>query len=135
MDSNQTSGSYPRQGEIYLSRALRQLGDTKKRPVVVVSMNTRDELSDSVIVVPFTSEIAGGENPTRILIAAGEGGWETDSLAVCENVSAISPVFDIFCVPSPEGLGTQKISRVPWDKSTAGDIELAQNLSGTRSIR
>jgi len=118
MDSNQTSGSYPSQGEIYLSRALRQLGDTKKRPVVVVSMNTRDELSDSVIVVPFTSEIAGGENPTRILIAAGEGGWETDSLAVCENVSAISPV-----------------CRVPWDKSTAGDIALAQNLSGTRSIR
>ncbi|MEG4167046.1 MULTISPECIES: hypothetical protein [unclassified Microcoleus] len=37
MDSNSTGKTYPRQGEIYLSRALRQLGDTKKRPVAVVS--------------------------------------------------------------------------------------------------
>lgn len=41
MDSNSTGKTYPRQGEIYLSRALRQLGDTKKRPVVVVSPDIR----------------------------------------------------------------------------------------------
>ncbi|MBC6474425.1 MAG: hypothetical protein GDA48_17765 [Hormoscilla sp. GM102CHS1] len=29
----------------------------------------------------------------------------------------------------PEGLGTQKISRVPWDKSTTGDIEKPCSVS------
>ena len=81
MESNSIRGDYPRQGEIYLSRALRQLGDTKKRPVVVISLNVRNELSDSVIVVPFTSNLTGVNNPTRILIAAGEGGLQADSLS------------------------------------------------------
>ncbi|MEP6542734.1 type II toxin-antitoxin system PemK/MazF family toxin [Microcoleus vaginatus GB1-A2] len=85
MDSNSTAKTYPRQGEIYLSRALRQLGDTKKRPVVVVSPDIRNEFTDSVIVVPFTSNLAGVENPTRVLIPADEGGLQADSLAVCEK--------------------------------------------------
>lgn len=93
MDSNSTANTYPRQSEIYLSRALRQLGDTKKRPVVVVSPDIRNELTDSVIVVPFTSNLAGVENPTRVLIPAGEGGLQSDSLAVCENVSALRQIF------------------------------------------
>ena len=93
MDSNSTAKTYPRPGEIYLSRALRQLGDTKKRPVVVVSPDIRNELTDSVIVVPFTSNLAGVENPTRVFIPAGEGGLQADSLAVCENVSALRQTF------------------------------------------
>ena len=93
MDSNSTAKTYPRQGEIYLSRALRQLGDTKKIPVVVVSPDIRNELTDSVIVVPFTSNRQGVENPTRVLIPAGEGGLQADSLAVCENVSALRQTF------------------------------------------
>ncbi|MEG5034645.1 type II toxin-antitoxin system PemK/MazF family toxin [Microcoleus sp. AT3-D2] len=93
MDSNSTAKTYPRQGEIYISRALRQLGDTKKRPVVVVSPDIRNEFTDSVIVVPFTSNRQGVENSTRVLIPAGEGGLQADSLAVCENVSALRQTF------------------------------------------
>ncbi|MEG3923338.1 MULTISPECIES: type II toxin-antitoxin system PemK/MazF family toxin [unclassified Microcoleus] len=93
MDSNSTGKTYPRQGEIYLSRALRQLGDTKKRPVVVVSPDIRNEFTDSVIVVPFTSNRQGVENPTGVLIPAGEGGLQADALAVCENVSALRQTF------------------------------------------
>lgn len=93
MDSNSITTNYPRQGEIYLSRALRQLGDTKKRPVVVVSPDIRNEFSDSVMVVPFTSNLTGVDNPTRILIPAGEGGLQADSLAVCENVSALRKTY------------------------------------------
>ncbi|MEG3934014.1 MULTISPECIES: type II toxin-antitoxin system PemK/MazF family toxin [unclassified Microcoleus] len=88
MDSNSTGKTYPRQGEIYLSRALRQLGDTKKIPVVVVSPDIRNEFTDSVIVVPFTSNLARVENPTRVLIPVGEGGLQADSLAVCKEPHA-----------------------------------------------
>ena len=59
--------NYPHQGEIYLIRALKTIGDTKKRPAVVVSINVRNQLSSSVLVVPLTSDLTGGEIPTRIL--------------------------------------------------------------------
>nr|WP_313898226.1 type II toxin-antitoxin system PemK/MazF family toxin [Nodosilinea sp. LEGE 07298] len=82
--------AYPLQGEIYLVRALRSLGDSKKRPVVVVSINLRNELSQTVLVVPFTSDLNRGETPTRILVVAGEGGLQADSLAICDNILAVS---------------------------------------------
>lgn len=85
--------SHPRQGEIYLIRALKTIGDTKKRLAVVVSINIRNQLSSSVLVVPFTSDLTSGETPTRILISTGEGGLLTDSLALCDNISAIRKVY------------------------------------------
>ena len=78
--------SYPRQGEVYLIRALKTLGDTKKRPAVVISMNVRNEFRENVLIVPFTSDLSGGESPTRISIPAGEGGLESASSALCDNV-------------------------------------------------
>jgi mRNA interferase MazF len=81
--------SFPRQGEIYLIKALRPLGDTKKRPGVVVSNNVRNELKNSVLIVPFTSDLTSGETLTRIELRASEGGLEADSLALCDNISAI----------------------------------------------
>ncbi|WP_008317710.1 type II toxin-antitoxin system PemK/MazF family toxin [Leptolyngbya sp. PCC 6406] len=81
--------SYPQQGQVYLIKALQSLGDTKKRPAVVVSMDLRNELSRTVLVVPFTSDVGSGETPTRILVPAGEGGLEMDSLAICDNILAI----------------------------------------------
>lgn len=85
--------SYPLQGQIYLIKALRNLGDTKKRPAVVVSINLRNELSQTVLVVHFTSAIDGGATPTRILLPAGEGGLDTDSLATCDNILAVRKAY------------------------------------------
>ncbi|WP_293192319.1 MULTISPECIES: type II toxin-antitoxin system PemK/MazF family toxin [unclassified Microcoleus] len=59
----------------------------------MVSPDIRNEFSDSVIVVPFTSNLTGVDNPNRILIPAGEGGLQADSLAVCENVSALRQTY------------------------------------------
>ncbi len=88
-----TEEKYPFQGEIYLIRALKTIGDTKKRPAVVVSLNIRNQLSSTVLVVPFTSNISSGETPTRILIKAGEGGLLSDSLALCDNISAVRQIY------------------------------------------
>ena len=71
---------------------MKALGDTKKRPAVVVSLNVRNQFSSSVLVVPFSSDLAGGITPTRILIPKGEGGLTKDSLALCDNVSAIRKI-------------------------------------------
>ena len=85
--------AYPQQGEVYLVRALRAIGDTKKRPVAVVSINSRNELSRTVLIIPFTSDLSGGETPTRILIPAGVGGLQSDSLAVCEQILAVQKTY------------------------------------------
>lgn len=85
--------SYPRQGEIYLIRALKTIGDTKKRPAVVVSINIRNKFSSSVLVVPCTSDLTSAATPTRILLKAGEGGLLTDSLALCDNISALRKIY------------------------------------------
>jgi mRNA interferase MazF len=87
------TSSYPRQGEVYLIRALKTLGDTKKRPAVVISMNVRNELRENVLIVPFTSDLTNGETPTRILIPTGEGGLESSSLALCDNISAVRKLY------------------------------------------
>jgi mRNA interferase MazF len=85
--------SYPRQGEVYLIKALKTLGDTKKRPAVVISMNVRNEFRENVLIVPFTSDLTSGETPTRILMTAGEGGLESASLALCDNISAVRKLY------------------------------------------
>ncbi|MEP6488539.1 type II toxin-antitoxin system PemK/MazF family toxin [Microcoleus vaginatus GB2-A3] len=87
------TAAYPRQGEVYLVRALRRIGDTKKRPVAVVSIDSRNELSRTVLIVPFTSDLRGGETPTRVFIPAGEGGLESDSLAVCEQIITVQKTY------------------------------------------
>lgn len=85
--------AYPRQGEVYLVRALKSIGDTKKRPAVVVSINTRNQFSNTVLIVPFTSNLTRGETPTRILVPSGEGGLETSSLATCDNILAVRKTY------------------------------------------
>lgn len=61
------------------------------RPVVVVSRDAINRSSPVVVVVPLT----GRENKNRILpshveLRAGEGGLDKDSVALCEQVRAIS---------------------------------------------
>ncbi|MEO0012488.1 MAG: hypothetical protein RLZZ535_877 [Cyanobacteriota bacterium] len=87
------ASSYPLQGEVYLIRALKTLGDTKKRPAVIISMNVRNELRENVLIVPFTSDLTNGETPTRILIPTGEGGLESASLVLCDNISAVRKLY------------------------------------------
>jgi mRNA interferase MazF len=87
------TNSYPRQGEIYLVKALKTLGDTKKRPAVIVSIDVRNQFKENVLIVPFTSDLTSGETPTRILIPAGEGRLEVASLALCDNISAVRKLY------------------------------------------
>lgn len=81
---------FPQQRSVYLCRALRQAGDTKKRPVVVVSLDVRNQYSSTVLVVPFSSDVEGSkENPCRVIVAVGEGGLERSSVAMCDVITSI----------------------------------------------
>lgn len=77
-----------RQGEIYLCKAIKSSGDTKKRPALVISENRRNQYSKTVLVVPFTSSVKQIA-PTRVLVPQGEGGLEHDSIAMCDRVTTV----------------------------------------------
>ena len=83
------SKDFPRQRQVYLSKALKQSGDTKKRPVVVVSIDIRNQYSSTVLVVPFSSDTSNAANPSRVLMRKGEGGLNLDSVAMCDVMTNI----------------------------------------------
>jgi mRNA interferase MazF len=86
-----------RRGDVFLanlgakedpSKGSEQAGT---RPVIIVSRDAINSNSPVVIVVPVT----GRENkktiyPSQQVLAAGDGGLRKDSVALCEQVRAIS---------------------------------------------
>ena len=95
-----STAHFPRQRQVYLSKALKQSGDTKKRPVVVVSIDIRHQYSSTVLVVPFSSDISQATNPSRTLIKQGEGGLNVDSVAMCDVLTCIKKQY---LEPEPYG--------------------------------
>ena len=95
-----STADFPKQRSVYLSKALKQSGDTKKRPVVVVSVDIRNQYSSTVLVVPFSSDISQAANPSRTLIKQGEGGLNIDSVAMCDVLTCISKQY---LEPKPYG--------------------------------
>lgn len=77
-------GSYPRRGEVWL---VEFPDDPKSRPALVVSPDVRNELANSVLAVPVTTNLRPG--PTHVPLPAGQGGLSHDSMARCENVSYV----------------------------------------------
>lgn len=84
-----TFNACPQRGDVYLVRAIKSIGDTKKRPSIIVSNNSQNQHGVSVIVVPLTRNLSGRSLETRVFIASGEGGTEADSLAACDRIMSV----------------------------------------------
>lgn len=65
----------------------RMPGESKRRPVVVLSPTRRNELAETVVVVPCSTTRRFG--PWHVDLDRGEGGLTAASVAKCEEVSAI----------------------------------------------
>ena len=74
--------TFPRRGEVWL---VEFPDDPKSRPALIVSPDVRNELANSVLAVPVTTNLR--PSPTHVLLPAGQGGLSHDSMARCENVS------------------------------------------------
>jgi mRNA-degrading endonuclease toxin of MazEF toxin-antitoxin module len=74
--------SFPRRGEIWL---VEFPDDPKARPALIVSTDVRNELANSLLAVPVTTNPRPA--PTHVALPAGQGGLAHDSMARCENVS------------------------------------------------
>jgi mRNA-degrading endonuclease toxin of MazEF toxin-antitoxin module len=74
--------TFPRRGEIWL---VEFPDDPKSRPALIVSLDARNELANSVLAVPITTNLR--PSPTHVPLPAKQGGLLQDSMARCENVS------------------------------------------------
>lgn len=74
--------AFPRRGEVWL---VSFPDDPKSRPALIVSPDVRNELANSILAVPVTTNLRPA--PTHVLLPAGQGRLAHDSMARCENVS------------------------------------------------
>src|SRR6188508_2578129 len=76
--------SFPRRGEVWL---VELPDDPKRRPALIVSPDVRNELANSVLAVPITTNLRPA--PTHVPLPSGQGGLSHDSMARCENMSYV----------------------------------------------
>ena len=59
----------------------------KRRPLLVVSIDARNERADDLIVVPCSTNLR--EAPTHVRLSRGEGGLPRDSILKCEQITTL----------------------------------------------
>lgn len=78
-------------GDIYLadlnpSRGAEQAG---VRPVIIVQNNNISRFTRTVVVIPLTTNLRRAQIPGTMIIPAGEGGLNQDSVALCYQIVVI----------------------------------------------
>jgi len=82
---------FPKRGEIYRAKIPGQPGDTKARPVLVVSLDWRNEFAHDIIIVPLSTTLH--PSPTHVHLPSGCGGLSQTSMAKCELITTLDKIF------------------------------------------
>jgi len=83
---------FPRRGEIWTVELPGQPADPHTpRPALVISADVRNRLAGHVLVVPLSTHLR--PLPTHVLIPAGAGGQQHDSMAKCEQITCLDKGF------------------------------------------
>jgi mRNA interferase MazF len=59
----------------------------KRRPVLILSPESRNEHASDLIVVPCSAMLRGG--PWHVRLSKGEGGLERSSVLLCEQITTL----------------------------------------------
>jgi mRNA interferase MazF len=80
----------PLRGEIWFVQLPVDPPEKGRRPVIVVSLDSRNrhERAHTVLVIPLTTSIHK-EAPTHVFLPAGETGLPSDSAARAEDVTVV----------------------------------------------
>jgi mRNA interferase MazF len=83
-----------KRGEIWLADLNPTRGSEQggTRPVILFQNNLISEFSSTIVVIPLTSNLRRASLPTCLLISAGEGGLDRDSVALCYQLRVIDRV-------------------------------------------
>jgi len=82
----------PQRGEIWFTKLPTDPPEKGKRPVIIVSVNTRNNhpRANTVLVVPLSTSVDKNGLPTHILLEPGQTGLSERSVAKAEYVATIS---------------------------------------------
>jgi len=83
--------TYPRRGELYLVSVEPTVGAEirKTRPALVLQNDIANRWSPITIVAALTSQVEDPLYPTEVLVTAPEGGLNTDSVVLLNQVRSI----------------------------------------------
>ncbi|GBF82224.1 type II toxin-antitoxin system PemK/MazF family toxin [Aphanothece sacrum] len=78
-------------GDIYLANLTEGRGSEQAgtRPVIIVQNNNINRFTRTVIVIPLTTNLRRTQIPGTIIIPAGEGGLNQESVALCYQIIVI----------------------------------------------
>lgn len=81
---------YPQRGEIWWTRFPTDPPDKGRRPVIVVSADSRNRhpRATTVLVIPLSTSIHK-LGPAQLLLRAGETGLREDSIAKAESICTV----------------------------------------------
>jgi mRNA-degrading endonuclease toxin of MazEF toxin-antitoxin module len=107
----------PRRGWLYWARL------DKRRPVLVISPDYRNEHASDVIIVPASTTIR--DAPTHVVLRSGEGGLRTRSVLKCEQVTTL-PRTDLEQRPLGARLSAARVAAVERALLRAIGIAIAE---------
>jgi mRNA interferase MazF len=83
--------TYPRRGEVYLVNFDPTIGAEikKTRPALILQNDISNRYSPITIVAAITSQFEEPLYPTEVLVKAPEGGLESDSVVLLNQVRSI----------------------------------------------
>ncbi|MGD0826222.1 MAG: type II toxin-antitoxin system PemK/MazF family toxin [Terriglobales bacterium] len=81
----------PQRGEIWFTKLPTDPPGKGKRPVVIVSINARNNhpRASTVLVVPLSTSVHKDEIPTHLVLDPGQTGLRERVVAQAEDVSAV----------------------------------------------
>jgi mRNA interferase MazF len=91
MATRRTPPLVPKRGDVYVVRLDPTQGVeiAKTRPAVVIQNDVGNRFSDLTIVAPITSKYDAELYPTEVLVKAPEGGLQTDSVVLLNQIRAV----------------------------------------------
>jgi len=87
------TASVPKRGDVYMARLDPREGSEQagERPVIIVSRDAINDYSSVVIVIPVTDRKHKKRiYPSQVVLKKGDGGLTKDSVALGEQVRAVS---------------------------------------------
>jgi mRNA-degrading endonuclease toxin of MazEF toxin-antitoxin module len=81
----------PQRGEIWFTKLPTDPPEKGKRPVVIVSVNARNNhpRASTVLVVPLSTSVHKDEIPTHLMLEPGQTGLGERAVAKAEDVSVV----------------------------------------------
>jgi len=78
-------------GDVYLADLDSQKGSEQSgmRPVVIVQTDILNRVGNTVVIVPFTTNLRRKHLPSSVFVQKGEGGLTEDSVALCHQIRVL----------------------------------------------